>query len=76
MQASEPGPAWPGFVKRSPQTRPRVGSDSGYCAHLTYPRKRLIVRHVSGPSKFLNCLPGAGANGRSDASVRGYIFDR
>jgi hypothetical protein len=29
MRASELGPAWPGFVKRSRQTHPRVGGKFG-----------------------------------------------
>src|SRR4029453_18163878 len=82
MQASEPGPAWPGFVKRSRQTHPRVGVRFGILRPFNVSSEAFNWTACLGAVEIFKLSAGAptGATNAvpqcSDASVGGYIFDR
>ena len=64
MPASELGPAWPGFVKRSRHSRVEVRF--GILGPFNVSSVAFNWTACLGAVKILNCLPGAGANGRDE----------
>ena len=66
MRASELGPAWPGFVKRSRQTHPRVGGRFGILRPFNVSSEAFNWTACPGAVEIFKLSAGAGANGRDE----------